>query len=116
VRDADFADLDDTRGRHARSPALLALLALVTVFQFLEGVPDRAAAEAVALRLDGTYALHLPVSENRQNRDARPPQDNLLQTLEGETASRAMAARARWPRRRIAWQEGGGHARRPPAT
>jgi len=50
VRDADFADLYDPRGRHARSPALLAL---VTVFQFLEGVPDRAAPAAAALRRDG---------------------------------------------------------------
>jgi len=59
VRDADFADLYDTRGRPALSPALLAL---VTVFPFLEGVPDREAAEAVVLRLDWTYALHLPLT------------------------------------------------------
>ncbi len=59
VRDADFADLYDTRGRHALSPALLAL---VTVFQFLEDVPDREAAEAVVVRLDWKYALHLPLT------------------------------------------------------
>jgi len=69
VRDADFADLYDPRGRHARSPALLAL---VTVFQFLEGVPDRAAlgragtgwdgTGRAGTGRDGTYALHLPVT------------------------------------------------------
>ena len=37
------------------------LLALVTIFQFLEDLPDREAARAVVVRLDWKYALHLPV-------------------------------------------------------
>ena len=58
--DADFADLYDTRGRYAVSPALLAM---VTLFQFLEDIPDREAAAQVVVRLDWKYALHLPLSD-----------------------------------------------------
>ena len=60
VDDADFADLYDTRGRHAVSPALLAM---VTLFQFLEDIPDREAAAQVVVRLDWKYALHLPLTD-----------------------------------------------------
>jgi len=58
--DAQFADLYDTRGRNALSPALLAM---VTLFQFLEDIPDREAAEQVVVRLDWKYALHLPLGD-----------------------------------------------------
>lgn len=54
-----FASLYDTQGRGAISPLLLSL---VTVFQMLEKVPDRTAAEFVAARLDWKYALHLPLA------------------------------------------------------
>lgn len=54
-----FADLYDTQGRGAISPLLLAL---VTVFQMLEKVPDRTASEFVAARIDWKYALHLPLT------------------------------------------------------
>ena len=37
------------------------LLALVTVFQDVEHMPDRPAADAVRTRLDWKYALHLPL-------------------------------------------------------
>jgi transposase len=57
--DAHFADLYDTTGRAAISPSLLAL---VTLFQFMENIPDREAAEQVVVRLDWKYALHLPVT------------------------------------------------------
>lgn len=60
VRDADFAELYEGTGRAAIPPSVLAL---VTVFQFLEGVPDRQAARAVAVRLDWKYALHLPLAD-----------------------------------------------------
>ncbi len=58
--DAQFAALYDTRGRNALSPALLAM---VTLFQFLEDIPDREAAEQVVVRLDWKYALHLPLED-----------------------------------------------------
>jgi transposase len=54
----EFACLYDTLGRGALPPLLSAL---VTVFQMLEKVPDRQAAEFVASRLDWKYALHLPL-------------------------------------------------------
>src|SRR5712691_10513637 len=58
VRDEDFADLYAAGGQAAVSPALLAL---VTLFQFREGVPDREAAEQVVARIDWKYALRLPL-------------------------------------------------------
>jgi transposase len=39
----------------------LAMLYLVTVFQFIEGMPDDQAAEALQTRVDWKYALHLPL-------------------------------------------------------
>jgi transposase len=54
-----YADLYAPEGKPAVSPVILAF---VTVFQFLEKLPDRAAAEGVRVRLDWKYALHLPLS------------------------------------------------------
>lgn len=58
--DVQFAALYLPHGRAAVSPSLLAL---VTIFQFLENVPDRQAAELVRVRLDWKYALHLSVAD-----------------------------------------------------
>ena len=58
--DADFAALFPTRGRRALPPWRLAL---VTVLQFLEGLSDRQAAEAVRSRIDWKYALALELSD-----------------------------------------------------
>ena len=41
---------------------LRTILALVTVFQFAENLPDRRASEALRSRLDWKYALHLPLN------------------------------------------------------
>jgi transposase len=60
LQDAQFAALYDPHGRAAISPGLLAL---VTLFQFLEDIPDREAAEAVVVRLDWKYALHLELED-----------------------------------------------------
>src|SRR4030042_6671078 len=57
-KDEDDADLYPAEGQPGLSPVDLAL---VTAFQFLEDLPDRAAANAVRLRLDWKYALHLPL-------------------------------------------------------
>jgi transposase len=55
---AAFADLYHAEGKPGLPPVdLLFVLAL----QALEGLSDRAAAEAVRLRLDWKYALHLPL-------------------------------------------------------
>lgn len=48
-RDEPFADLFPVRGQPAEAPWRLAL---VTVFQFMERLPDRQAADAVRSRLD----------------------------------------------------------------
>jgi transposase len=55
--DEDFADLYPTDGQPGLSPVLLAF---VTVFQNLDNLPDRKAAEAVEINLKWKYALHLP--------------------------------------------------------
>ena len=60
IRDEDFGHLCSPIGGPAISPALLAL---VTVFQMMEKLPDRLAAAAVALRIDWKYALHLPLED-----------------------------------------------------
>jgi len=58
VKDEDFADMYSSIGGPALSPALLSL---VLIFQMLEKLPDRLATEAVRLRIDWKYALHLPL-------------------------------------------------------
>ncbi len=58
--DTDFADLFSTRGQSAYSPWRLAL---VTVMQFVEGLSDRQAAEAVRSRIDWKYALSLELTD-----------------------------------------------------
>ena len=58
-QESEFASLYDTCGRGAMPPLLMAL---VTVFQMLEKLPDRVAAEHVASRIDWKYALHLPLA------------------------------------------------------
>jgi transposase len=57
---ADFAALFPRRGHAAEAPWRLAL---VTVFQFAEGLSDRQAADAVRGRLDWKYALGLPLED-----------------------------------------------------
>ena len=52
--DADFADLFPARGRPGLPPWRLAL---VTVLQFRENLPDRQAAEAVRARIDWRYLM-----------------------------------------------------------
>lgn len=54
--DVDFTELYAIDGALAVSPALLAM---VTIFQFMENLPDRDAADAVRTRIDWKYALHL---------------------------------------------------------
>lgn len=58
--DADFDTLFSKRGQPAFSPWRLAL---VTVMQFVEGLSDRQAAEAVRARIDWKYALSLELTD-----------------------------------------------------
>ncbi len=58
--DAQFAGLFPARGRPAEAPWRRAL---VTLFQFAEGLPDRQTAEAVRGRIDWKHALALRLSD-----------------------------------------------------
>jgi transposase len=58
--DQMFASLYDARGQLAIAPWRLAL---VTLFQFLENLSDRQAAEAVRSRIDLKYALSLELED-----------------------------------------------------
>ena len=49
-----------SRGRSSINPIILSF---VTIFQYLEDIPDRVAALWVKTRLDWKYALHLPLED-----------------------------------------------------
>lgn len=57
--DDPFAPLFDWRGQAGVSPGLLAM---VTIMQYMEGLTDRQAAEAVRGRIDWKYNLGLPLT------------------------------------------------------
>ena len=60
-QDQEWIDLYRNDGGHgAISPARLAL---ITIFQFLEGLTDRQAAEAVRARIDWKYVLGLELTD-----------------------------------------------------
>jgi transposase len=58
--DDDFAALFPTRGQPAEAPWRLAL---ILVFQYVEDLSDRQAAEAVRSRIDWKYALSLELTD-----------------------------------------------------
>ena len=58
--DHDFADLFPLRGQPAEAPSRLAL---ATVLQFMEGLTDRQAADAVRTRIDWKYVLCLKLDD-----------------------------------------------------
>ncbi len=59
-QDRQFAALFPRRGQSAEAPGRLAL---ATVLQFMEGLPDRQAADAVRARIDWKYALGLELTD-----------------------------------------------------
>jgi hypothetical protein len=69
--DEDFADLFPSHGQPAEAPWRVAL---GSVLQFVEGLTDRQAADAVRSRLDWKYALslELPPSSQIQNSPSDP--------------------------------------------
>ena len=60
LRDQDFSELFGVQGQPAESPWRLAL---VSILQFLEGLTDRQAADAVRSRIDWKYLLCLELSD-----------------------------------------------------
>ncbi len=59
-QDRDFAELFPIQGQPAEAPTRLAL---VTLLQFMEGLTDRQAADAVRTRLDWKYLLCLELTD-----------------------------------------------------
>lgn len=59
-QDQDFADVFPNRGQPAKAPFRLAL---VTILQYVEGLSDRQAADAVRSRLDWKYLLCLELDD-----------------------------------------------------
>lgn len=59
LRLEEFASLYSKLGRGAVCPIILSL---VTVFQFLENLPDREAARRAVTGIDCKYALHVPLT------------------------------------------------------
>jgi len=62
--DAQFEDLFPKRGKPGLSPALLTMVSLL---QYVEGLTDRQAAQAVAARIDWKYALGLELTDTGFN-------------------------------------------------
>ena len=58
--EGEFADLYSSEGKPGYSPVILAF---VSIFQFMERLADRQAAQALRMRLDWKYALHLPLED-----------------------------------------------------
>ena len=54
--------LDDPYAWVGQSARSLAILYLITIFQFMETLPDHPAADALRVRVDWKYALHLPLN------------------------------------------------------
>jgi len=59
-KNEDFADLYAREGKPAIPPYILAM---VLIFQYMENLSDREAADAVRARIDWKYALHLPLED-----------------------------------------------------
>ena len=96
-QDEAFAELFPRRGRPAEAPWRLAL---VTVFQALENLSDRQAAQMVALRMDWKYALSLApedegfdysvLSQFRQRLIEQGAEDLVLEPEPGKDQDRAV--------------------------
>ena len=55
-------NLEDPVGTLQLTPRTLAMFYLITIFQFIENLPDPLAANALQERIDWKYALHLPMN------------------------------------------------------
>jgi transposase len=58
-KEDDYADMYPAEGQPGLSPIILGY---ITVFQFMEKLSDRQAAEGLRMRIDWKYALHLPLA------------------------------------------------------
>ncbi|MBC8462599.1 MAG: transposase [Deltaproteobacteria bacterium] len=60
IEETELTCMYSNLGRPSINPMILSL---VTIFQYLEDIPDRTAALLVKTRLDWKYALHLPLDD-----------------------------------------------------
>src|SRR5689334_17526060 len=121
-RDEDFADWYPRDGRPGLSPAQLAA---VSVLQFLLGLPDRDAAEAVHCHIDFKYARDLELDDPGFHhsvltdfRDRLPKEDRADRLLDLALAllKEAGLVRAHHPAHRLHPPPGRGARPDPPRT
>jgi transposase len=62
--------LEDPSGNIQKTPRQFAILYLITIFQYVETLPDPLAADAMRERVDWKYALHLPLNNPGMKPDA----------------------------------------------
>ncbi len=101
-RDQAFADLYPTVGQPAAAPFRLAF---ITLLQFLEGLTDRQAAEAVRTRIDWKYLLCLELDDRGFDHSVLSEFRARLLTHEAE--SRLFDAILAWAQDRKLLQAGG---------
>ncbi|MFF1482596.1 transposase [Streptomyces sp. NPDC058301] len=95
--DEDFADWYPRDGRPGLSPAQLAT---VCVLQFLLGLSDRQAAEAVRCRIDFKYAMAMELDDPVSTTVCWPTSA----TFSPKTTEPTVSSTSRWPvSRRPAW-------------
>jgi transposase len=85
IEDVEFAELFTVEARPAVSPARLAL---VSVLQFVEGLSDRQAADAVRGRIDWKYALGLELADT--GFDASVLREFRIRLVAGDPAERLL--------------------------
>jgi transposase len=107
--DAQFAELFATRGRPAISPARLAL---VSVLQYVEGLSDWQAVDAVRGRIDWKYALGLELADT--GFDASVLSEFRARLVADDAAERLLQRMLDRLRERGLVPRGGGSAPTPP--
>ena len=107
--DADFADLFPRLGQPGLPPWRLAL---VTLLQFRENLPDRQAAEAVRARIDWKYLLGLELTDPGFDHSVLCEFRSRL--LEGSAEERLLASCSRPARRAACSRRAAGSAPTPP--
>lgn len=107
-RDEQFTGLFPVRGKPAFSPGRLAM---VSVLQFAEGLPDRQAAQAVRGRIDWKYALGLELTD--PGFDYSVLSEFRARLVEADGGERIFSRFLRRPARRGCYRCGDGRGRTP---
>ncbi|WP_438306706.1 transposase (plasmid) [Streptomyces sp. HUAS TT11] len=109
-RDEDFADWYPRDGRPGLSPAQLAT---VCVLQFVLGLSDRQAAEAVRCRIDFKYAMAMELDDPASTTVCWPTSE----TVSPRATAPTVSSTSRWPAsRRPVWCGSAPHSAPTPPT